>query len=106
MARSGTAGRRSRGKAPEVLSSRPNHAGRGLKNRRVGAVTLAMGLAALWGCEGPSSPPPTEGGAGGAPGTGVATRDPAEPLFVERSREVGIDFVHFNGMSGEFYIAE
>ncbi len=30
----------------------------------------------------------------------------AEELFTDRAKEYGIDFVHFNGMSGELYIAE
>ncbi len=29
-----------------------------------------------------------------------------EAWFTEQAKEVGIDFVHFNGMSGEFYISE
>ncbi len=29
-----------------------------------------------------------------------------EAWFTDRAEEVGIDFVHFNGMSGEFYISE
>ena len=37
--------------------------------------------------------------------TGAAQR--AEPeWFVDRAQESGIDFVHFNGMSGEFYFPE
>jgi len=28
------------------------------------------------------------------------------PLFVDRAAETGFDFVHFNGMSGELYLAE
>ncbi len=31
---------------------------------------------------------------------------PKEPLFVDRTREVGLDFVHFNGMTGERYFVE
>jgi enediyne biosynthesis protein E4 len=41
-------------------------------------------------------------GSGGAPGEGA---DPREP-FVERAAELGLDFVHFNGMSGELYFVE
>lgn len=43
---------------------------------------------------------------------GVAALQPAfapafaEDLFVDRAAEVGIDFVHFNGMSGELYFSE
>ncbi|MBM3773177.1 MAG: CRTAC1 family protein [Acidimicrobiia bacterium] len=43
-----------------------------------------------------------------------ADRTPSRPLptqsagawFTDRAREVGLDFVHFNGMSGEFYFEE
>jgi len=31
---------------------------------------------------------------------------PAEDLFVEITRDAGVDFVHFNGMSGELYYPE
>ncbi|HUP42917.1 MAG TPA: VCBS repeat-containing protein, partial [Thermoanaerobaculia bacterium] len=40
------------------------------------------------------------GGAAAPPGLG------AEEVFVDRAAEAGIDFVHFNGMSGELYFAE
>ncbi len=30
----------------------------------------------------------------------------AQPLFVERAAELGLDFVHFNGMTGKLYFAE
>lgn len=33
-------------------------------------------------------------------------RGAAEETFVDRAAETGIDFVHFNGMSGELYFAE
>ena len=37
----------------------------------------------------------------------IATADQAEPfLFTEVAAESGLDFVHFNGMSGELYFAE
>ncbi len=36
---------------------------------------------------------------------GAAKPSPA-PIFSERTRELGIDFVHFNGMTGEFYMPE
>ncbi len=32
--------------------------------------------------------------------------DETPPLFVDRAAETGLDFVHFNGMSGELYFAE
>ncbi|HVS66791.1 MAG TPA: CRTAC1 family protein [Thermoanaerobaculia bacterium] len=40
----------------------------------------------------------SQGGHEAAPG--------AEPFFIEAAAEVGLDFVHFNGMSGEYYMAE
>ena len=33
-------------------------------------------------------------------------RDGEDEWFVERAEETGLDFVHFNGMSGEFYFPE
>ena len=40
-------------------------------------------------------------------GSGAAPADPrAGELFVDRAAEAGIDFVHFNGMSGELYFVE
>jgi len=41
-----------------------------------------------------------------APPTGATATKPADDWFVERARETGIDFVHFNGMSGEQYYPE
>jgi hypothetical protein len=43
--------------------------------------------------------------AAGAPAPAPAA-EPAEEIFVDRAAEVGIDFVHTNGMSGELYFAE
>ena len=51
-------------------------------------------------------------GGSGAPagGTGSGPASAAEPgpedWFVERAAATGLDFVHFNGMSGEFYAPE
>ena len=54
----------------------------------------------LSGCRsGASSDAPAAAG-------GTATAKPAEEWFVERAKELGIDFVHFNGMSGEQYYPE
>src|SRR6185436_14743524 len=39
---------------------------------------------------------------GGSPPAVVAP----SPWFVDRAREVGLDFVHRNGMSGRFYMSE
>ena len=30
----------------------------------------------------------------------------SEPVFVDRAAELGVDFVHDNGMTGELYFAE
>ncbi len=37
---------------------------------------------------------------------GIAVGEPPPAPFVEVAAEVGLDFVHFNGMSGELYFAE
>ncbi len=34
------------------------------------------------------------------------TRADAPPLFLEAEQDTGLDFVHFNGMTGEFYLTE
>src|SRR6185436_2843079 len=42
-----------------------------------------------------------------APSRATGAAKTGEPeWFVERARETGIDFLHFNGMSGEFYFPE
>ena len=38
--------------------------------------------------------------------TADASKSGAQDWFVDRAHEAGIDFVHFNGMSGEFYFPE
>jgi enediyne biosynthesis protein E4 len=56
-------------------------------------------LAFLAGCK--ADPTPR------APGRAAAAATNGEPeWFVDRAQEVGVDFVHFNGMSGEFYFPE
>lgn len=60
--------------------------------RLIGAAITAV---AALGCGGSSSSSTAPAGDGAA-----------ESLFVERAAESGIDFVHFNGMSGEFYYPE
>ena len=37
---------------------------------------------------------------------GVARGDDSQPVFVESAAELGVDFAHFNGMTGELYFAE
>ena len=54
-------------------------------------------LAALWAA--------SCGGVGPSPSTS-APAAPDAPWFVERASAAGIDFVHFNGMSGEYYYPE
>lgn len=70
--------------------------------RLLGLVALAAGLVAC----GPdaSTPPPGEGAAPTA-GSGEAER-PRQEIFIEQSAATGLDFVHFNGMSGELYYSE
>ncbi len=41
-----------------------------------------------------------------AAGTALATAAPAAPIFEELPADRGLDFVHFNGMSGEYYFPE
>ena len=36
----------------------------------------------------------------------AAERSSASPLFLDATEAVGLDFVHFNGMSGEYYYNE
>ena len=71
------------------------------------------------GCGGsaPSSPPDGEDGSlpdtphGQTPADASASgpssaQEVAGPVFEDQALETGVDFVHFNGMSGEFYIPE
>ncbi len=37
---------------------------------------------------------------------GSAIASPGNPIFVDRTAEAGLDFHHFNGMSGRYYFAE
>jgi len=69
--------------------------------RKTGAVYfLLAGVLALASCN--RDTPPDITGLEGAEGHGG--RHGA--VFVDRAREVGIDFVHFSGMAGDFYIGE
>jgi hypothetical protein len=79
----------------EGLAPKPPGSGRGAGSSvRALAVVLALCVA---GCGGR---PETRGGAASAPSL------PAGDWFVERAAEAGLDFVHFNGMSGELYYPE
>jgi enediyne biosynthesis protein E4 len=63
-----------------------------MRTRSALAVVVSLGLAA---CGGATS------------STGPASNQPVDgDYFVERAAAAGIDFVHFNGMSGEFYYPE
>jgi len=59
---------------------------------------LASLLVTLSGCGSGAELPP-------AARASAESLDP-DALFVDRAVEVGLDFVHFNGMSGNFYMAE
>ena len=52
-------------------------------------------MACTAACRGSSTPPPSQ----------TSTPPPSE-WFVDRAAETGLDFVHFNGMSGALYYAE
>ncbi len=65
----------------------------------VQAQLALLAMLTAGGCESPSTPQaPT-------PTTDPVPSSSVEPL-VDRARELGIDFVQFNGMSGEYYFAE
>jgi enediyne biosynthesis protein E4 len=57
------------------------------------------------GPEAPAAPPPQSSNAGSsAPGVGPDARH--EEWFIDAAAAAGIDFTHFNGMSGQFYQPE
>ena len=58
------------------------------------AILLLVFLA---GCDGQST---------GAPARAADSASDTQEWFVDRAKEAGLDFVHFNGMSGEFYFPE
>ncbi len=65
------------------------------------ATTALLCLTVAVGCDLTAEPPPR---AGTAPAPAAA--DAAVDIFVDVSASVGLDFVHVNGMSGEFYFNE
>ena len=73
--------------------------------RSAGAAAGALILAGAAACR-PAEPVPPASGADGGGAAGVAAGPPGEIRFTDRAREVGLDFEHFNGMSGEFYFSE
>jgi hypothetical protein len=70
-------------------------------HRRAGPVfrtrlLYVLAAAIAGGCDSrPSGAPPA-----------TTHQPPPEEWFVDRAKESGLDFVHFNGMSGEFYYPE
>ena len=71
----------------------------------VAAAGLLL-LAGAAGCGSAESVSPVSGAAGGGSEGDAAAEPGGEIRFTDRAREVGIDFEHFNGMSGEFYFSE
>ena len=63
------------------------------------ATTALLCLTVAVGCDLTAEPPPRAG-------TAPASADAAVDIFVDVSASVGLDFVHVNGMSGEFYFNE
>src|SRR5688572_10362993 len=64
---------------------------------RTAAAAAALSLAFVAGCGGESVAP--------AEGT-VRPADRSAEWFTDQAAAAGLDFVHFNGMSGEFYYPE
>ena len=66
-----------------------------------GARLLCLaGLCAAWSCA-----PPSDSTAAGAPGADAAGPAPGE-WFTDEAAASGLDFVHFNGMTGDFHQTE
>jgi len=80
---------------PEMSQPSPGSRHRG----RAVAVVLSV---FAWGC-GPSGPAPGPADPGSTAGSSAGI---ARPIFVDATAEAGIDFVQFNGMTGEMYIVE
>ena len=78
-----------------------------LRGLRPGMAAAGLLLVA-WGSGCGSAAPvsPVSGADGEAPAGDAAANPAGEIRFTDRAREVGLDFVHFNGMSGEFYFSE
>ncbi len=74
------------------------------------AAAVLLLLAGAVGCGSAESVSPVSGADGEGPAgdaTAPSAADSAGQIrFTDRAREAGIDFEHFNGMSGEFYFSE
>ncbi len=79
-----------------------------LRNLRSWTAAGLLLFAGGAGCGAGESAPPASGDGEGRAGGAAAPADAAagEIRFSDRTREVGIGFEHFNGMSGEFYFSE
>ena len=77
---------------------------RGLRPGMAAAGLLLVAWGSGCGSAAPVSP--VSGADGEAPAGDAAANPAGEIRFTDRAREVGLDFVHFNGMSGEFYFSE
>jgi hypothetical protein len=71
---------------------------------------LCLGASLLTGCS-PAPPPSRErpaSGAAGAPASGapVAAAHSDREWFTSHAEDIGLDFVHFNGTTGQFYFPE
>ena len=61
--------------------------------------SMLVAFVALWATA-------CSGGGGATPPSTSTSTAPDEPYFAERAAAIGIDFVHFNGMSGQYYYPE
>jgi hypothetical protein len=77
---------------------------------RTGFAVLALVAAQAIGCDAErvAMRAGDEAAARGGAGSGAAdaAAAPADAIFAERSAETGLDFVHWNGMTGEHYFPE
>ncbi len=72
-----------------------------MRRRPAGAALIVGCLLLVLGFRGPGA------SLAGSQDAGASSTLPAdEAWFTDRAEAVGIDFVHFNGMSGDFYLSE
>ncbi|MEM7352656.1 MAG: CRTAC1 family protein [Acidobacteriota bacterium] len=72
------------------------------------ACWLVLGLALGCGGDSPSSQTPSSpnGDESSPVANNPATGAPSKAIFVDRAVDAGLEFTQFNGMSGDFYMAE